>query len=149
MNTTAKQATTGSKKAAGKTATNSKTLETKGHRTNFDLVAVGVCPHCKSKLEKPIETKGTGQRLKCQSCQHIWYLNQAIKTCKCLTCSTERRNNPNKASSREVISKSLDAHAINSYNNVGNAGVAELADAADLKSAGAILVGSSPTLGTI
>ena len=28
------------------------------------------------------------------------------------------------------------------------AGVAELADAADLKSAGAILVGSSPTLGT-
>ncbi len=30
-----------------------------------------------------------------------------------------------------------------------NAGVAELADAADLKSAGAILVGSSPALGTI
>ena len=29
-----------------------------------------------------------------------------------------------------------------------HAGVAELADAADLKSAGATLVGSSPTLGT-
>ena len=42
----------------------------------------------------------------------------------------------------------LDSPTPNSYNNFC-AGVAELADAADLKSAGAILVGSSPTLGTI
>ena len=42
----------------------------------------------------------------------------------------------------------LDAHIATSYNSPTNAGVAELADAADLKSAGAILVGSSPTPGT-
>ena len=42
----------------------------------------------------------------------------------------------------------LDPQTFNSYNN-HIAGVAELADAADLKSAGAILVGSSPTPGSI
>ena len=41
----------------------------------------------------------------------------------------------------------LDAYTANNYNNA-SAGVAEQADAADLKSAGAILVGSSPTPGT-
>jgi transcriptional regulator with XRE-family HTH domain len=41
----------------------------------------------------------------------------------------------------------VDASMLNRYNIV-NAGVAELADAADLKSAGAILVGSSPAPGT-
>ena len=43
----------------------------------------------------------------------------------------------------------LDACYVTPYNNSIRAGVAELADAADLKSAGAILVGSSPTPGTI
>ena len=43
----------------------------------------------------------------------------------------------------------IDAHRATYYNNFICAGVAELAYAADLKSAGAILVGSSPTLGTI
>ena len=42
----------------------------------------------------------------------------------------------------------LDLDILTSYNDATSAGVAELADAADLKSAGAILVGSSPTLGT-
>ncbi len=42
----------------------------------------------------------------------------------------------------------LDDCYVTPYNYVVRAGVAELADAADLKSAGAILVGSSPTLGT-
>ncbi len=64
-----------------------------------------------------------------------WYLNRKIHTCKCLTCSYDKKH------------KKLDAYIVNSYNNT-NAGVAELADAADLKSAGVILVGSSPTLGT-
>ena len=41
----------------------------------------------------------------------------------------------------------LDAYTASTYNNFG-AGVAELADAADLKSAGVTLVGSSPTPGT-
>ena len=42
----------------------------------------------------------------------------------------------------------IDYDVLSGYNSTC-AGVAELADAADLKSAGAILVGSSPTLGTI
>ena len=41
----------------------------------------------------------------------------------------------------------IDYDVLSGYNSTC-AGVAELADAADLKSAGAILVGSSPTLGT-
>ena len=56
--------------------------------------------------------------------------------------------------SQKVLSKMLsnvkqnvDAHPANTYNN-SSAGVAELADAADLKSAGVILVGSSPAPGT-
>ena len=44
--------------------------------------------------------------------------------------------------------RKLDANIARGYNNPVNAGVAELADAADLKSAGEILVGSSPTPGT-
>ena len=43
--------------------------------------------------------------------------------------------------------KVLDAHRANAY-NITSAGVAESADAADLKSAGATFVGSSPTPGT-
>jgi glycerol-3-phosphate acyltransferase PlsY len=46
------------------------------------------------------------------------------------------------------LSLTLDTRTISTYNSFGNAGVAELADAADLKSAGEILVGSSPTPGT-
>ena len=46
-------------------------------------------------------------------------------------------------------SENLDTLTSKTYNSVSNAGVAELADAADLKSAGATLVGSSPTPGTI
>ena len=42
----------------------------------------------------------------------------------------------------------LDTPTLAPYNNSGHAGMAELADAADLKSAGEILVGSSPSPGT-
>jgi transcriptional regulator with XRE-family HTH domain len=56
--------------------------------------------------------------------------------------------------SQKVLSKMLsnvkqkvDTTKSNSYNST-YAGVAEQADAADLKSAGVILVGSSPTPGT-
>ena len=48
------------------------------------------------------------------------------------------------------VKQKFDVKPTISYNfeRKPQAGVAELADAADLKSAGAILVGSSPTLGT-
>jgi transcriptional regulator with XRE-family HTH domain len=56
--------------------------------------------------------------------------------------------------SAKVVSKvvsigkqNVDVRTTTRYNNA-SAGVAEQADAADLKSAGAILVGSSPTPGT-
>ena len=42
----------------------------------------------------------------------------------------------------------LDTPGTSPYNSSGRAGMAELADAADLKSAGEILVGSSPSPGT-
>jgi hypothetical protein len=42
----------------------------------------------------------------------------------------------------------LDTIPICAYNSSIHAGMAEMADAADLKSAGAILVGSSPAPGT-
>ena len=45
-------------------------------------------------------------------------------------------------------SQRLDTLTASTYNSSESAGVAELADAADLKSAGATLVGSSPTPGT-
>ena len=56
---------------------------------------------------------------------------------KCLTCSRDKEQ------------KHLDSHIVDAYNNNKfHAGVAEVADAADLKSAGVILVGSSPAPGT-
>jgi transcriptional regulator with XRE-family HTH domain len=66
--------------------------------------------------------------------------------------------NGKRPASRKLLSKVLssvgqetrqevDIYANSSYNKP-SAGVAELADAADLKSAGVILVGSSPTPGT-
>ena len=51
------------------------------------------------------------------------------------------------SSSRQNTRLLLDVNLPNSYNST-YAGVAEQADAADLKSAGVILVGSSPTPGT-
>ena len=51
------------------------------------------------------------------------------------------------SSSKQNTRLLLDVNLANSYNST-YAGVAEQADAADLKSAGVILVGSSPTPGT-
>ena len=42
----------------------------------------------------------------------------------------------------------LDTPFLRTYNTFESAGMAEMADAADLKSAGEILVGSSPSPGT-
>ena len=60
--------------------------------------------------------------------------------------------NGKRPASQKVLSNGgaglVDADVAISYNNPISAGVAQLADAADLKSAGAILVGSSPAPGT-
>jgi glycerol-3-phosphate acyltransferase PlsY len=62
-----------------------------------------------------------------------------------VTCSADKRKAKN-------VADDLDDADVKTYNHTcarnERAGVAELADAADLKSAGAILVGSSPTPGT-
>ena len=75
------------------------------------------------------------------------YVNTKIKTCKCLTYGMQKHST-DKRGSKKSIANDLDVANASDYNSVDIAGVAELADAADLKSAGAILVGSSPTLGT-
>lgn len=52
------------------------------------------------------------------------------------------------SNNRQDVKQIVDVRTTTRYNN-SSAGMAELADAADLKSAGAILVGSSPTPGII
>ena len=82
--------TTGSKKAAEPQWLNAELSESMGKRTNFDLVAVGVCPHDESSLSAPVLTKGAGEKATCVDCGHTWYINKKIKTCKCLTCSAAK-----------------------------------------------------------
>ena len=82
--------TTGSKKAAEPQRLNTESSESIGKRTNFDLVAVGVCPHDESSLSAPVSTKGSGEKATCTQCSHTWYLNKKIRTCKCLTCSASK-----------------------------------------------------------
>ena len=82
--------TTGSKKAAEQQRLNAEVLPTKVKRTNFDLVAVGVCPHDESSLSAPFSTKGAGEKATCVDCGHTWYINKKIRTCKCLTCSAAK-----------------------------------------------------------
>ena len=123
--------------------TNTKPLLSTKKRSNFDQVAVGVCPHDSAKLGDEIRGSGIGVTRACTKCGHIWYLNKKIRTTKCQTCSADKR--------KSVANKLDDADA-KPYNHTDSrndiAGVAELADAADLKSAGVILVGSSPSPGT-
>jgi transcriptional regulator with XRE-family HTH domain len=61
-----------------------------------------------------------------------------------------RVRNDKRPASIKVLSKhiTLDTPLFTPYNYICDAGMAEQADAADLKSAGAILVGSSPSPGT-
>ena len=105
------------------------------YRLSF-TVARSQHPYGDPPFDNEAAAKGEGVTRTCSACGHKWYLNRKIHTYKCLTCSRDKKH------------KKLDAHIVNSYNNT-NAGVAELADAADLKSAGVILVGSSPTPGTV
>jgi len=81
---------TKSKKAAEPQRLNAESSESIGKRTNFDLVAVGACPHDESSLSAPVSTKGTGMKATCVDCGHTWYINKKIRTCKCLTCSAAK-----------------------------------------------------------
>ena len=83
--------------------TNTKTQDQPTRRTNFNLVTVGLCPHDQAKLSDEIQGKGVGLSRTCSSCKHIWYLNTKIRTCKCITCSMERRNNPHSRNAHSHI----------------------------------------------
>jgi hypothetical protein len=124
-------------------------------RKDFDLVMAGICPHCRGNLGDEIRGSGVGVTRTCESCHHRWYLHKRIKRTRCLDCFSEQRRNKrntsrNNDSLRPLDSQSQRLDTLNgtTYNNSGYAGMAEMADAADLKSAGAILVGSSPSPGT-
>ena len=82
--------TTGSKKAAEPKRVNAEMLESTTKRTNFQMVAVGACPHDNSELLPPTRTKGEGAKAVCSKCGHEWYINKKIRTCKCLTCSSAK-----------------------------------------------------------
>jgi hypothetical protein len=142
------------KKALIPKKTVTKPVPSTGKRSNFDLVAGGVCPHDSAKLLDAVACKGVGVIRACSKCQHTWYLNRKIRTTKCQTCASSKRQvaktDANVLSDADAKSNvHLDTPPLTPYNSLVNAGMAELADAADLKSAGAILVGSSPSPGTI
>ena len=86
-----KQATAGTKKANEPRVANAVTSRPAPKRTKYDLVAVGVCPHDNAKLGDEIRGRGVGVTRNCEKCGHRWYLNMKIKTCKCITCSSNKR----------------------------------------------------------
>ena len=90
--TETKLATLGSKKAAEQHSLNAVALTTTLKRTNFQMVAVGVCPHDEASLLEPVKTKGVGMKAVCSKCGHTWYINKKIKTYGCLTCKGTKRN---------------------------------------------------------
>lgn len=79
------------KKALVTKSTNTKSLPSTKKRSNFDLVASGVCPHDNAKLRELEKTSGVGVYRTCVECKHRWYLNKKIRTCKCLPCSESKR----------------------------------------------------------
>jgi len=103
------QATIGSKKAAEPQVVNAVASEKIEKRTNFDLVAVGVCPHDDDKLGDETRGRGVGVTRVCEKCGHTWYINKKIRTCKCLTCSGARR----KSAERVVNNRQVQSIAKN------------------------------------
>ena len=83
--------TTGMEKAVETPVINAVILKQTEKRTNYQMVAVGVCPHDDSELLTPTRTTGTGEKAVCTQCGHTWYVNRKIRTCKCLTCSADKR----------------------------------------------------------
>lgn len=97
------QATIGSKKAVEEQVINTPILEPKEERTKYQMVAAGKCPHDGAPLSTPIKTKGVGMKYVCPENQHTWYINKKIKTCGCLTCKKERRNELERATTPRIM----------------------------------------------
>ena len=79
-----------------------KPSKTMGRRSNFALVAGGRCPHDGGALGDEVPTKGFGVTRRCGVCDHVWYLNRKIHTCKCETCTKSKH--------------ALASHGVFSYN---------------------------------
>jgi len=87
-----KLTTVGSKKAVEPKILSGEILLSTTKRSNFEQVAVGICPHDNGNLGDEIRGSGVGFSRTCESCGHTWYINKKIHTCKCLTCSGTKRN---------------------------------------------------------
>jgi hypothetical protein len=97
----------GSKKAIEPAVLNGEILPSTTKRSNFDLVAAGVCPHDNARLGDEIRGSGVGVTRVCESCGHKWYLNRKIRTCKCLTCSGASRNTTERKIANRIENQSL------------------------------------------
>lgn len=86
-----KSATEKATKAPRQKKTKEPKVKKERTQSNFALVASGICPHDSAKLGDEIAGKGIGVTRVCESCAHIWYLNKKIRTCKCLSCSADKR----------------------------------------------------------
>ena len=93
----------GSKKAVEPQVVNEVAFNQSEKRTNFQMVAVGVCPHDGASLSAFVKTSGVGEKAVCSQCGHTWYINRKIKTCGCLTCKgTKRKSSELVGTGREV-----------------------------------------------
>ena len=77
------------------TKTKEKTKKTAKRTSNFELVASGKCPHCEASLGDEVAGRGIGTTRVCSKCEHRWYLNRLIITCKCVTCCAIKRKRRN------------------------------------------------------
>ena len=83
----------GSKMTKAKSQAKGAKAETR-KESSFSKVDRGICPHDVKSLGDDIAGRGEGVTRKCAACEHLWYLNRKIKTCKCLTCSATKRTQP-------------------------------------------------------
>ena len=139
VKTKTNKANTGSKKVTTTKTPNTKSLVSIKKRTNFDLVAAGMCPHDSDKLGNEIRGRGAGVTYACDTCNHRWYLNTKIKTCKCLTCSTDKRK-----AIRTVTSAAID----NFETDDVNSNCAEVAQAVEQRTENPRVTSSTLVLGT-
>ena len=102
-----KQEIVGTKKAAEPRSLNAESCESMVKRTNFQMVAGGLCLHDNASLLAPVKTKGVGLKAVCSKCGHTWYFNKKIKTCGCLTCRGAKRKSMELAGTNRVRRNSV------------------------------------------